>query len=285
VGKSTTTTTTTTQMADQYMTKQMADQTMIAMLKTMNYFVKNDARHIAKKEVGTTPTEQFTKTIFGCLNCQRTGKLKVCAYCRAASYCDAACQRADWPAHKEECEIERSRLVIALHMANFTLKREGLEQTLTDKDTGGGKRNRATEDIAIFIRIDGFAGAADWPQMVENVTKLMQDYTETYYPHNNLVGRRMRKTDASGTLTFSVYDMPWDGVAGMRIDRYIDEKTYRYDNEVTKSTGLILLTLEDLDKVVSATEMVQINEQLKNAGVILTCRLMTIRIMYEKSTV
>ena len=38
-----------------------------------------------------------------CRELARESDLKRCARCRARAYCSAACQRADWPAHKREC--------------------------------------------------------------------------------------------------------------------------------------------------------------------------------------
>jgi len=40
-----------------------------------------------------------------CARClARFGTAKRCARCRRVCYCDAACQRADWRVHREECE-------------------------------------------------------------------------------------------------------------------------------------------------------------------------------------
>jgi hypothetical protein len=32
-------------------------------------------------------------------------KLRTCAACGAAKYCDAACAKADWPEHKPMCAV------------------------------------------------------------------------------------------------------------------------------------------------------------------------------------
>ena len=38
-----------------------------------------------------------------CASCDAQGCEKLCAGCKKVFYCDAACQRADWPSHKRAC--------------------------------------------------------------------------------------------------------------------------------------------------------------------------------------
>jgi len=38
-----------------------------------------------------------------CASCDAQGCKKLCAGCKKVYYCDAACQRADWPSHKRAC--------------------------------------------------------------------------------------------------------------------------------------------------------------------------------------
>lgn len=49
---------------------------------------------------GTKPKEEKRE---GCYNCGKDGQLLRCSRCKTASYCTAACQKADWKRHKPEC--------------------------------------------------------------------------------------------------------------------------------------------------------------------------------------
>ena len=45
--------------------------------------------------------------------CKRsTVSLKTCARCAEASYCSKACQREDWPKHKERCKKVSSKVSV-----------------------------------------------------------------------------------------------------------------------------------------------------------------------------
>ncbi|KAF9031842.1 hypothetical protein BDZ89DRAFT_1063730 [Hymenopellis radicata] len=44
-----------------------------------------------------------------CGNCgKRDAKMKKCSVCKGATYCDKACQTADWPNHKAACRASRT---------------------------------------------------------------------------------------------------------------------------------------------------------------------------------
>lgn len=46
-----------------------------------------------------------------CSSCQTTVPgMSKCARCRVPYYCSAACQRADWPAHKSTCRRDAAQL-------------------------------------------------------------------------------------------------------------------------------------------------------------------------------
>ncbi|KAK7062156.1 hypothetical protein R3P38DRAFT_2833735 [Favolaschia claudopus] len=46
-------------------------------------------------------------------SCNRDGeKLKTCARCKIARYCDAQCQKKDWPRHKLRCELQDAQAMI-----------------------------------------------------------------------------------------------------------------------------------------------------------------------------
>jgi len=63
---------------------------------------------MSHKDVGSSPSSPL------CRACGSSGfssggeehKLRLCARCRAASYCSVECQRRDWPAHKLVCRSE-----------------------------------------------------------------------------------------------------------------------------------------------------------------------------------
>lgn len=43
----------------------------------------------------------------GCADCGNTADLKPCSGCGKARYCSVACQRRQWPSHKQDCAILR----------------------------------------------------------------------------------------------------------------------------------------------------------------------------------
>ena len=47
-----------------------------------------------------------------CTHCNKPAASNVCA-CRAAFYCDAACQKAHWLAHREACKQTRAAAAAA----------------------------------------------------------------------------------------------------------------------------------------------------------------------------
>ncbi|KAI0920201.1 hypothetical protein AcV5_010005 [Taiwanofungus camphoratus] len=55
---------------------------------------------LRKRNGEEAPMEEGKK----CVACGKTERLKLCSKCHAAWYCSAACQRANWPMHKQTCQ-------------------------------------------------------------------------------------------------------------------------------------------------------------------------------------
>jgi hypothetical protein len=257
-------------------------------------FERDGNRHTTYRAAGTvdgsTPKETYTFTFFACLYCRRPPppKLRVCSACRAASYCDDACQRADWPAHKEECGKETARLAFTRQMTHYVSKHKR-SLPLPVMPT-------VEKMIAIFICMDGFATVDPLVEPMQRVG-IMEEYMLCHYPYDSLVGRRVQVITSKGTLSFTVFVMPWDGVAGNRIDRAIamqrDELAgNRVDRAIAQKTarsvneeeieGSLRLKLDDLGNVVTKDEMEQINKQLLHMGIEVSCRRMAIRARIKK---
>jgi hypothetical protein len=53
--------------------------------------------------VSSTLWNFIKRALAMCGRCRMIGRWRKCARCRAAYYCGAACQRADWPRHRDGC--------------------------------------------------------------------------------------------------------------------------------------------------------------------------------------
>ncbi|KAF9465876.1 hypothetical protein BDZ94DRAFT_272713 [Collybia nuda] len=71
------------------------------------YITNGRAATIRKPDNKTK--ESKTSTIYVCCSipCQRTEKLRNCSRCKTASYCSTACQKEDWPKHKDQCLLQQ----------------------------------------------------------------------------------------------------------------------------------------------------------------------------------
>jgi hypothetical protein len=229
-------------------------------------------------------------TVPACLHCHKSGtrarfvyyanpgqpekarasgaKLRVCSACRAASYCDDACQRADWPAHKEECGKETARLAVALRLAHAQAIPPSLPPVVPTEHSAPRARSKRKEDIAVFILVDGFEERAANPSDDSILEKIVQAYMDRHYSRSSLVGRRVKHILYSGNLVFTAHVMPRDGVAAERFDRAVFRAA---------EIGALALEIVDLDEAVTAAELQQMEEQLSRVEVHLFCQCVVLR--------
>ncbi|KAJ7167647.1 hypothetical protein C8R46DRAFT_254278 [Mycena filopes] len=86
-------------------------------------------------------TPKLRHQLLQCANCLRPEsslpqgeKFKTCARCTIVRYCDARCQKKDWPKHKRRCESHDSQASMAEEIDEFHAAESGLVASLSSKD-------------------------------------------------------------------------------------------------------------------------------------------------------